>query len=697
MFKRKVFSLLLVLAVMISMIGFLPQTSYAAAIIQNYPMPSIYTASSVFSLKADSTNVPVISYLKDYDYAEFSFSGTVRIEVTASEAITSYSISPMAKNIAGTVNGNKLTFTLSSSTYVIVKINNLKKIVIAADPLETDIPASSGAGIYNVTRSPYNADSTGTSMATTAIQKAIDDANSAGGGIVYVPAGVFKCGNLTLKSNVTFYLAGGSVIVGTGNGADYSVDFHKSSLNKDGTYFIRTAINSSNITIRGRGTIDGKGIYMRNNSQFLNNLLVPLATSNFTFDGVILRDGGFWAFMPVRSDNVTITNYKGFQTLDQLEADAFDANECQNVLVKHAIGISDDDAFSTKTWMQTGMSSGWPGTVENIDTVTFEDCLAWSECVGFKIGMGACQPQKGVTVRNSYIFQCARGLLIDHGYQLSPPQGLVQDVIFENIDIERCSISQFGNYWFGVSTSTTGPVNNVTFKNINVRQTGALKSRISGNEKGGTVNGVTFTNVYVLGKLATSLSDLNATQNSYVSNVTFSNTTTTLLKDSFEDGLSTEWTTASGSWSVVTDNTKALAQKATATSLITAGNSWSDYTYEAKVKVPITNANAGIIFRVQDSNNYYMYRINATSSTLELYKCIGGTLTSVSSTAFTATPDKWYTVKAVVQGNNIKGYVDGVLKTDWTNPTTELTAGKIGFRTTSADVLFDDVLVYSSK
>ncbi|MDG0811171.1 hypothetical protein [Cohnella rhizosphaerae] len=36
-------------------------------------------------------------------------------------------------------------------------------------------------------------------MASDAIQQAIDDANQAGGGTVYIPAGVYLSGNLTLK------------------------------------------------------------------------------------------------------------------------------------------------------------------------------------------------------------------------------------------------------------------------------------------------------------------------------------------------------------------------------------------------------------------------------------------------------------------------------------------------------------------
>ncbi len=707
---RKTASRLVVLAMIAVMFaGWSPRTAEAApATIQNYPMPSIYTASSAYSLKADNQSVPVISYKDDYDYAQFSFSGTVSIEVTANVPITSYSISPMAKSIVGTVNGNKLTFTLSSSTYVIVKINDLtKKLVIAADPLETNIPPSTGPGIYNVTQSPYNADSTGTSMASNAIQQAIDDAHNAGGGIVFIPAGVYKSGNLTLKSNVTFYLAGGAVIVGTGRGEDYRIDFRKDSRNADGTYFIRTTAGSSNITVRGRGTIDGKGIAMRerimpapNKSEgFLNNLLVPLQTSNFTFDGLILRDAGFWSFMVVRSDHVTINNLKGFQDLYKIENDVIDINESQHVQVKHAVAISDDDTYSTKTWLQTGMSSGWPGALEQLEDVVFDDALAWTRCAAFKIGMGVAQPQIGVTVRNSYVFQSARALLIDHGYQYNtlPEEGYAQNITFENIDIERVGINQFGNYWLGVSTSTSGNVSNVIVKNVNVRELGSQQSRLSGNTtKGGLVNGVTFSDVYVKGKLATTLSDLKITVNNNVNGVVFANSQR-LYGDNFEDGDTAGWTSVTGGWNVpvVGANYVLSSGSQTVTSLMTAnaGGSWKDYAYEAKVRMGITNANAGIVFRVQDADNYYMYRINSANQKLELYKSVNGQLSLAADTSFSAQEDRWYTIKAVVQGNTIAGYVDGVLKTQWTNPVSQLTAGGVGFRTTSAGVHYDDAVV----
>ncbi|MHA7964756.1 family 16 glycoside hydrolase [Paenibacillus sp. CAU 1782] len=693
-------------------VGALPLSADAngSATIQNYPMPSIYTASSVYSLKADNQSVPVVSYLPDYDYAQFSFDGKVSIEVTFNAPITAYSISPLAKSIEGTVNGNKLTFSLASSTYVIVEINGLRKrLVIAADPLETNIPPSSGAGIYNVTHAPYNADRTGATMASGAIQAAIDAANQAGGGVVFVPAGVYKSGNLTLKSNVTFYLAGGAVIVGTGRGEDYTNDFRKTSRNADGTYFIRTAVNSNNITIRGRGTIDGKGIEMRErrmpapnkNEGFLNNLLVPIATSNFTFDGLTLRDAGFWAFMVVRSDNVTIKNLKGFQDLYKIENDVIDINESQNVLVQHSIAISDDDTYSTKTWLQTGMSSGWPGALEQLENVVFDDAFAWTRCVAFKIGQGVAQGQIGVTVRNSYVYQSARALLIDHGYTLNtlPKEGFAQDITFENIDIERVGINQFGNYWLGISTSTSGDVSNVILKNINIRELGSQNSRISGNvTRGGKVNDVMFSDVYVKGQLATSLSDMKITvANSNVNGIHFANSKPPLFSENFENGNTAGWTSVTGNWTVPTVGTNNVLSSGsqTNTSLITAnaGNAWTDYAYEAQMRMPYTNANAGLVFRAQDGTNYYMYRINASNQQLELYKSVNGVMTLLASNSFPALEKQRYKVKVVVEGNTIKGYVDGQLLTQWSNPISELTTGGIGFRTTSAGVHFDDATV----
>ncbi|QAY65253.1 discoidin domain-containing protein [Paenibacillus protaetiae] len=57
---------------------------------------------------------------------------------------------------------------------------------------EDPLPVVGLTGSIDVTKAPYNADSTGQTDTTAAIQKAIDDASAKGGGVVYLPEGTYK-------------------------------------------------------------------------------------------------------------------------------------------------------------------------------------------------------------------------------------------------------------------------------------------------------------------------------------------------------------------------------------------------------------------------------------------------------------------------------------------------------------------------
>ncbi|MDR6555375.1 glycosyl hydrolase family 28-related protein [Paenibacillus qinlingensis] len=482
------------------------------ATIETYSVPSIYSESTYYSVKADQIGVPVISFLtdRDYDYAHFSFSGETTITITVCEPIDTYSISPLAFEMQGTAEGNTLTFNMAESRYLIVKINNLKELVLIADPLEVNVPPASGNGIYHVV-TDYNADCTGKSLATHAIQEAINSASSAGGGIVYVPEGVYLIGNLTLKSHVTLYLQGGAVLRATDQKEDYTVDFHKDSLNYDGTWLIQTEPNSTHIAITGRGTIDGNGSWLRANQNFVSNLIVPIATSNFTIDGIIGRDAGLWALIPTRSNHVKIANYKGFQSLVDYEDDAIDIVESQHVRVIHTIAISEDDPFSTKTWNEaTDIAKNWPGTPQVLEDVVFDDCVAWTCCAAFKVGMGVEQAQRHVVFKNGYVYQASRAIAIHHRFGTFP----AEYITFENIDIEQVIHHRNGPFWLHLEIEDSGrgigPVNHVILKNINVRDQGRLPSMLRGTDSF-LIENVTFEQIYMNGstKPAASLEEMN--------------------------------------------------------------------------------------------------------------------------------------------------------------------------------------------
>lgn len=209
----------------------------------------------------------------------------------------------------GVISGNTITLTMNDPQYIIVKAAGVQELIILADPLETNVPPSSGTGIFNVMS--YGADASGNTVTTSAFRSAIQAAGARGqGSIIYVPAGAYQVGNLILPSSTSLYLATGSALKFTANKADYTIDWRKDSQALDGTEWIRTAFNSHDVKIYGRGTIDANGKYGQQTSKFICHAVVPIATTRFTFDGPVLRDGGSWTLMPTRSSFVVVDHAK---------------------------------------------------------------------------------------------------------------------------------------------------------------------------------------------------------------------------------------------------------------------------------------------------------------------------------------------------------------------------------------------------
>lgn len=119
---------------------------------------------------------------------------------------------------------------------------------------EQAIPSPTGK-VFDVTKAPYSADKTGAADATAAIQKAIDDAQTNNGGVVYLPAGTYKVSpgsnaqalrisksNICLKGdgigktfilNNSYQMNNKSIIKVTGSASWTSIASSKALLTKD--------------------------------------------------------------------------------------------------------------------------------------------------------------------------------------------------------------------------------------------------------------------------------------------------------------------------------------------------------------------------------------------------------------------------------------------------------------------------------
>lgn len=127
-------------------------------------------------------------------------------------------------------------------------------------------PPAHAALNVTITDAPYNAVGNGTTNNRVAIQSAIDDVYASGGGVVTVPSGTFKTGNIVVRAGVTLNLSTPtSVLLQSQTSADYSytpVLGHNTTtgIKWDHSMYANQplvfAANAANVTITGSGRID---------------------------------------------------------------------------------------------------------------------------------------------------------------------------------------------------------------------------------------------------------------------------------------------------------------------------------------------------------------------------------------------------------------------------------------------------------
>jgi polygalacturonase len=239
-----------------------------------------------------------------------------------------------------------------------------------------------GGGIYDVRR--FGATGDGTTIDTPAVNKAIDAAASAGGGVVRFSVGTYACYSIHLKSNVTLFLDQGATILaaampaaGSSGGYDAPEPDAPWHAYQDfgHAHWHNSLIWGEDIHdcgIAGPGRIWGKGLDRGWGRNTFNNEDKPgagnkaIALKNchnvFLKDFSILQ-GGWFAILVTGVDNLTIDNL----TIDT-NRDGMDIDCCRNVRVSNCTVNSPwDDAIVPKS----SFALGYARATEN---VTISNC-----------------------------------------------------------------------------------------------------------------------------------------------------------------------------------------------------------------------------------------------------------------------------------------------------------------------------------
>ena len=128
---------------------------------------------------------------------------------------------------------------------------------------------------------------------------------------------------------------------------------------------------------------------------------------------------------------------------------------------------------------------------------------------------------------------------------------------------------------------------------------------------------------------------------------------------------------------------------------IAEGTNFKDFSLSVKFKTISgeVDQGAGLVFRLQDSNSYYVVRANALENNYRLYRVVGGRRVQFAGSNFKVTPDAWHEMKVEARGDDFRCYYDGELKIT-TRDATFKNSGKIGLWTKADSVIyFDDLSV----
>ncbi|MBR2102417.1 MAG: glycoside hydrolase family 28 protein [Prevotella sp.] len=220
--------------------------------------------------------------------------------------------------------------------------------------------AAFGQQIYNVR--DYGAVGDGKTLDHEAINRAIEACSSRGGGQVVLTPGTYLCGSIRLKSRVDLHLASGATILAAPasmKAYDPSEVFGGPEYQDGGhTYFHNSLIwaeGQHDISITGRGTIDGEGLTKKDTETAGNVQGGSIGTGDKAIAlklcrNILIRDvtifrGGHFAIIVTGCEIGTIDN-----VLIDTNRDGIDIDCCKYLTVSNCkVNTPNDDAIVLKS------------------------------------------------------------------------------------------------------------------------------------------------------------------------------------------------------------------------------------------------------------------------------------------------------------------------------------------------------------
>lgn len=353
----------------------------------------------------------------------------------------------------------------------------------------------------------YGAKADGATKDTKAIQAAIDDCASAGGGTVKLAGGTFLSAPIVLKSKITLDLAKDTTLLGSPDHEDYP---RKVEFKGPGYQSLVGATNAEHVSITGSGVIDGAGeswwklARTQKNAGILGSensrprLVVFDHCKHVLIEGVTIQNSPYWQIVPYYSDDVKIRNIKVLADPHSPNTDAIDPFSSTNVVIDHVYADVGDDNVAIKSGMINS-----PGPDSPSKNITITDCdfvHGHGVSIGSEIAGGAqnirverihfkgtdngirikANRDRGndvgnITFKDITMDGVKVSVLISEYYPKALPEGEVASEPVQRLtphfhDITIENLKSTNSAWAGVVIGLPeSPVKNVVMKNVSIQ------------------------------------------------------------------------------------------------------------------------------------------------------------------------------------------------------------------------------------
>jgi polygalacturonase len=362
------------------------------------------------------------------------------------------------------------------------------------------------AKTYNIME--LGADIVGKEKCSEIINKTIEKAAAEGGGTLYFPAGQYLTGPIYMKSNITLDIESGAIIRFSDDFEDY-LPFIK--VRWEGVFMnsfapLINANNAENITITGRGILDGQGekwwnFHRNAEGQIRSNgdvtqmskiqqmwdeantnvvysdyykktikrrffrppFIQFLECKNIKIEGVTLQNSPFWTINPEGCDNLSIHGITIKNPDSGPNTDGINPSSCSNVRISDCFISVGDDCITIKS----GRDADGRNYGRACENIAITNCVMLSGHGGVVIGSEMSGGVKKVAISNC-VFDGT-----DAGIRLKSSRGrggVVEGIRVDNIVMNNIQNNAFIFDLFYDKNSQAEPVSERTpvFRNVHL-------------------------------------------------------------------------------------------------------------------------------------------------------------------------------------------------------------------------------------